>query len=95
MTTGRMTDKSTECDGIPGRHRYIILLFQGRHKGGSEESARISGDIYADLRRKGVTIGTSDIMIAGIAIENDLTLVTNNERHYELIQGLAIENWKR
>lgn len=61
----------------------------------SEESARISGDIYADLRQTGITIGTSDILIAGIAIENGLTLITNNEKHYESIQGLNIENWKR
>ena len=61
----------------------------------SEESAKISGDIYANLRQKGITIGTSDILIAGIAIENELTLITNNERHYESIQGLKIENWKK
>ena len=61
----------------------------------SEESAKISGDIYADLRQKGITIGTSDILIAGIAIENELTLITNNEKHYDSIQGLKIENWKK
>jgi tRNA(fMet)-specific endonuclease VapC len=61
----------------------------------SEESAKISGDIYADLRQKGITIGTSDILIAGIAIENELTLITNNERHYESIKGLKLENWKK
>ena len=61
----------------------------------SEQSAKLSGDIYADLRQKGITIGTSDILIAGIAIENELTLVTNNERHYESIEGLKIENWKK
>ncbi len=61
----------------------------------SEESAKISGNVYADLRSKGIAIGTSDILIAGIAIENSLTLVTNNEKHYESIQGLRIENWKK
>lgn len=61
----------------------------------SEESAKISGNIYADLRQKGITIGTSDILIAGIAIENELTLITNNERHYASIHGLKIENWKK
>jgi tRNA(fMet)-specific endonuclease VapC len=61
----------------------------------SEESAKISGDVYADLRQKGITIGTSDILIAGIAIENELTLITNNERHYESIEVLKIENWKK
>lgn len=61
----------------------------------SEESAKISGDVYAALRQKGITIGTSDILIAGIAIENELTLITNNEKHYESIQGLRIDNWKK
>jgi tRNA(fMet)-specific endonuclease VapC len=46
----------------------------------SEPSAKISGDIYANLRQRGITIGTSDILIAGIAIENGLTLITNNEK---------------
>ena len=59
----------------------------------SEESARISGAIYADLRRKGIVIGTSDLLIAGIAIENDLMLITNNHRHFQPIQGLKIGNW--
>jgi tRNA(fMet)-specific endonuclease VapC len=58
----------------------------------SEESAKLSGSIYANLRQKGITIGTSDTLIAGIAIENGLTLVTNNERHSESIPNLSIEN---
>ncbi len=61
----------------------------------SEDSAKISGDIYADLRQKGITIGTADILIAGISIENELSLITNNERHYESINGLKFENWKK
>ena len=60
----------------------------------SEDSANISGDIYADLRQRGITIGTSDILIAGIAIENSLTVITNNKKHFEPIKGLTIENWK-
>lgn len=36
-----------------------------------------------------------DLLIAGIAIENDMILVTNNERHFGRIPGLKIENWKK
>ena len=61
----------------------------------SEDSVRKSTDIYADLKQRGITIGTSDILIAGMAIENELTLITNNVRHYEPIRGLKIENWKK
>ncbi len=60
----------------------------------SKTSAQISGKIYAELRQQGVTIGTSDLLIAGIALENNLTLVTNNEKHYSHIKDLRIENWK-
>ncbi|MBX2901725.1 MAG: type II toxin-antitoxin system VapC family toxin [Cyclobacteriaceae bacterium] len=57
----------------------------------SEESVKIAADIYANLRLQGITIGTSDILIAGIAIENDLRLITNNEKHFESINGLDRE----
>jgi tRNA(fMet)-specific endonuclease VapC len=53
----------------------------------TEASAKISGNIYASLRQQGITIGTSDLLIAGIALENDLTLITNNEKHYSSIPG--------
>ena len=67
-------------------NNYLIYI--------SESSAKISGMIYADLRKQGITIGTSDLLIAGIALENDLTLITNNEKHYANIPDLRIENWK-
>lgn len=60
----------------------------------SEESARISSTIYSELRNKGISIGTSDILIAGVAMENDLVLVTNNLKHYSPISGLITANWK-
>ena len=61
----------------------------------SEDSARKSAEIYADLKQRGITIGTSDILIAGIALDNELTLVSNYEKHYEPVRGLKVENWKK
>lgn len=61
----------------------------------TEISAKFSSEIYATLRQKGISIGSSDLLIAGVAVENGLTLITNNEKHYESIQSLKIENWKR
>jgi len=34
-----------------------------------------------------------DLLIAGIAIENEMILVTNNEKHFRRIPDLKIENW--
>ncbi|GHU46504.1 nucleic acid-binding protein [Spirochaetia bacterium] len=52
-----------------------------------------AADIYADLRRNGITIGDADILIAGIVISNNGILVTNNMQHYQDIQKLKLENW--
>ncbi|MFC2087081.1 type II toxin-antitoxin system VapC family toxin [Bacteroidota bacterium] len=59
----------------------------------TDKSARISAELYSELRKSGKTIDDIDLLIAGIAIENDLVLVTNNESHFKRIPGLKIENW--
>lgn len=59
------------------------------------DSTTISGDIYASLRKKGTPVDDIDILIAGIAIANNLILVTNNRRDFEKIEGLEIEDWSQ
>jgi len=56
-------------------------------------SIKISANEYGILRKKGINIGTPDLLIAGIAIENNLKLVTNNEKHFKEISKLEILNW--
>ncbi len=51
-----------------------------------------SAEIYTDLRKKGKEIGHTDTLIAGIAIANNLQLVTNNTDHFEQIKNLEIDN---
>jgi len=53
----------------------------------------IATEIYAGLRRKGITIGDVDIFIAAIVIANNGTLVTNNTKHFESIEHLKVVNW--
>ncbi|GHT80022.1 nucleic acid-binding protein [Spirochaetia bacterium] len=52
-----------------------------------DESISIAADIYADLRENGITIGDADILIAGIVINNNGTLITNNIQHYKEALG--------
>ena len=59
----------------------------------STRSMRRFGEIKASLERKGVRLADADIIIGSIAIEEGLVLVTGNVRHYDRIEGLAIENW--
>ena len=49
--------------------------------------------LYGDLRRKKFTMGDADLLIAAFCIVNGYTLVTNNIRHFEVIDGLKIEDW--
>ena len=49
--------------------------------------------IYGDLHRRGDLIGDADILIASTALENGLTLVTNNENHFKRVPGLTLDNW--
>lgn len=57
------------------------------------QSAYIYGELRAELERKGIVIGEPDLRIASIAISNNLTLVSNNERHFKDIPRLSYENW--
>lgn len=56
-------------------------------------SARLSARIFADLRKEGTPIGHTDTLIAGIALANNLVVVTNNTAHFTRIKNLEVENW--
>ena len=56
-------------------------------------SAERAGSIFAALEKKGVSLEFRDAMIAGIALENRLTVVTRNKSDFARVPGLAIEEW--
>jgi len=58
-----------------------------------EKAAAHYGDIRADLEKKGTPIGVNDLHIAGHARSEGLTLVTNNLKEFERVDGLLLENW--
>jgi len=58
-----------------------------------EFAAAHFGEIRADLERKGQVIGAYDLMIAAHARSRGLILVTNNEKEFQRVQGLIIQNW--
>ncbi len=51
------------------------------------------GRLAAALDKKGSPIGVFDALIAAHALSLDLTLVTNNTKHFSRVAGLTIENW--
>ena len=57
-----------------------------------EEVCRIFGRERSRLRADGNLIGDMDLLIASTALRHELTLLSNNRRHFERIEGLAIES---
>lgn len=59
----------------------------------TEESVTISADLYARLRKTGQMLDDIDILIAGVAIANNLVFITRNKNHFERIKELKIADW--
>jgi len=63
-----------------------------------QAAAELAGRIAGDLDRTGQPIGRADPMIAAIALEKGLDLVTGNTAHYQRIQqlvySLTLVNWR-
>jgi len=58
-----------------------------------DNAAQQYGLIRADLEKKGSIIGAMDLLIAAQALSQNLILVTNNEKEFNRIKRLKIENW--
>ena len=52
-----------------------------------------AAEVYADLRNRGALIGDADILTAATALVSGAGVVTNNEDHFNRIDGLHVENW--
>jgi tRNA(fMet)-specific endonuclease VapC len=67
--------------------RFVSLPF-------GDEASLIAGQIRARLASAGTPIGSYDLLIAAIALVNNLTLVTHNTREFERVEGLQLEDWE-
>lgn len=60
-----------------------------------ENASKYYGVIRSQLESQGKVIGPLDMLIAAHALSEDLVLVTNNEKEFQRIQSLKVENWAR
>ena len=66
--------------------RYAVLDF--------DRAASVqAGAMRALLHTSGTPIGPYDVQIAGIALANNLTVVTRNVRVFSKVPQLKVENW--
>ena len=71
----------------PFLERFASLPFD-------DNAAVVYATIRADLERIGLPIGPNDLLIAAIAIANQLVLVTHNAREFGRVRGLKTEDWE-
>ena len=79
----------------PEQNQVALMLFLSRIQivPFDVDAAIEYGVIRADLTRKGTLIGANDRLIVAHAKALGLTLVTNNTREFERVEGLKLENW--
>ena len=68
------------------RRRFTVLPLP--------EEADGYGQIKVALQKSGSLIDEFDMLIGGHALDLGLTVVTDNVKHFERINGLKIENWR-
>ncbi len=51
------------------------------------------GRLCADLESRGAPIGVVDTLIAAHAMSRNLSLVSNNTKHFTRVKGLKTVNW--
>jgi tRNA(fMet)-specific endonuclease VapC len=58
-----------------------------------ETATTIYGNIRLQLEKSGEFIGPLDLLIAAQALSRDLVLITNNEKEFNRVHNLKVENW--
>jgi len=58
-----------------------------------KETIEEAAQIYAYLKKDGKLIEDADILMASIALVEDLVLITDNLSHFKRVEGLRTENW--
>ena len=87
---GAKRSQNEQQNMIKVRHIRELYPIEDLNEGVME----VFADIKAKMFNNGIRIEDMDLLIAATAIYNDLTLVTNNVKHFEKIRYLKLENWK-
>ncbi|NOY68511.1 MAG: type II toxin-antitoxin system VapC family toxin [Deltaproteobacteria bacterium] len=61
----------------------------------SRELVEMFGLLKSNLEKAGQSLDDFDLILAATALSHNLILVTNNEKHFQRIDGLKIENWSK
>jgi len=83
----RSSDKLRNLKAVEGLAARLSVVDFDVH------AASHTGEIRANLANAGTPIGPYDAMIAGHARSRGFIVVSNNEKEFERVEGLRLENW--
>jgi tRNA(fMet)-specific endonuclease VapC len=72
--------------------REFCARFESLHF--DDKAAHEYGKIRTNLEKNGNIIGPNDLIIASIAVANNLTLITHNVKEFSRVEGLIYESWQ-
>jgi tRNA(fMet)-specific endonuclease VapC len=76
-------------------HEHLALFLQGIAVITISEVLDVFSFEKARLFRIGQPLPDFDLLIGATAIHHDLTLVTNNIKHFQRLQGIKLEDWTK
>ena len=82
------------CKSAPKREKiYNHLIKQYPVGETSIKSLELGAIIYSNLYHAKLTVDDMDLLIAAFCMTNGYILITNNIRHFKVIDGLKFEDW--
>ena len=78
---------------IKNEHLLSIFFSNIQSLTFNDEAAGFYASLRISQEKMGATIGPNDLLIASIALQNQLTLVTRNENEFKQIPHLKVEVW--
>src|SRR5437868_5100491 len=106
MRAGSALSAVTASELLHGVHRADGAQRRGRREAFVElilsnlpviavdlEVSRAHARIWADLQKRGVSIGAHDLLIAATALCHDLGIATRNLREFGRVESLRVEQW--
>lgn len=78
-------------ENLAKQHRFVSCFVSFPF---DDRAAEAYCRIRARLEKLGTPIGPNDLLIAAIAMANDVTLVTHNTREFGRVEGLILADWE-
>ena len=78
-----------------GRQLNAFLAFASIHRilPLTQAAADHAARLYALMRKEGTPVDDIDLLIAGIALANGMTIATHNVSHFGRLPGMIVQDW--